>query len=166
MENKVILISCWAKPLRSGAYNAKNPSKEWWGKVVKSLKEKGYIVWQCGQGPEMRLKQADRHLWDMDLWALGEQIKNCNTWISVDNFFPHWALLQFGKPGIVIWGQSDPFIFGHEGNVNILKSESYLRERQFEMWEAATYNAEAFVEPQEVIDKVEEIINTKGEGNE
>ncbi|MFA5031268.1 MAG: class I SAM-dependent methyltransferase, partial [Patescibacteria group bacterium] len=91
MDENTILMSCWAKPLRSGGFNAKNPSKEYWTKLIKLLKEKGYTVWQAGQGAELKLKTADAHIWDKDLWELGEDIKNCKAWISIDNFFHHWA---------------------------------------------------------------------------
>jgi len=155
MKGKTILLSCWAKPLRSGLWNAKSPSEEWWLKLINLLKDKGYQVWQCGQGTEKKLMTADTHIWDKDLWDLGEDIKNCHAWISVDNFFHHWALLQFEKPGIVIWGQSDPEIFGHEGNINLLKDKKYLRPKQFEMWEQATFNIEAFVEPEEVVNNIQ-----------
>lgn len=163
--NKVILISCWAKPLRSGAWNAKNPEKGWWEKLIKSLKNKGYMVWQCGQGTETKLKFVDRYLWDKDLWALGEDIKNCAAWVSVDNFMHHWALLQFKRPGIVIFSQSDPTIFGHEGNVNLLKDQKYLRAKQFELWEAAKHDPDTFVSPEEVVRAVENLISKNDENN-
>jgi hypothetical protein len=163
MHNKTILFSCWAKPLRSGGWNAKNPSKEYWNKLFKLLKEKGYTIWQIGQGAELKLKTADAHIWDKDLWLLGEDIKNCTAWVGIDNFFHHWALLQFKKPGIVLWAQSDPEIFGHDGNINLLKDKKYLREKQFEMWEQATYNPEAFVEPEIVVNELEKLINRGGD---
>jgi ADP-heptose:LPS heptosyltransferase len=163
MSQKIILISCWSKPLRDGKWNAKSPDKSWWIKVVKLLKEKGYIVWQALQGSEIKLNLVDRHLHDMDLWALGEQIKKCDCWISPDNFFHHFALLEFKKPGIVIWSQSDPTIFGHPENINLLKDKKYLRAKQMEMWEAATYNKEAFVEPETVLTEIEKLLNREGE---
>ena len=167
MSKGIILISAWSKPLRDGRWNAKNPSKEWWTKTTKLLKDEGFDVWQCGQGPEIKLKFIDRHLWDKDLWALGEDIKTCSTWISVDNFFQHFAWLQFKKPGIVIWSQSDPEVFGHVNNINLLKDKKHLREKQYEMWEAATYNREAFVEPEEIVKTVKELLeNTINRGED
>jgi hypothetical protein len=58
---------------------------------------------------------------------------------------------DIGKPGIVLWGQSDPLIFGHPENNNLLKDRKYLREKQFWWWEQCDYNAEAFVRPEEII---------------
>ena len=158
-SDKIIILSCWSKPLRNGSWNAKNPDKSWWERLVKLLKTKGYIIWQVLQGSEIKLKLVDRHLHDLDLWILGQNILTCAAWISPDNFFHHWALLQFKKPGVVIWSQSDPTIFGHEGNVNLLKDPKYLRPKQFELWEAAVYDASAFIEPEEVVQAVEKLIN-------
>jgi len=71
--------------------------------------------------------------------------------MSVDSFFQHycWSL---GKPGVVLWGQSDPVIFGHPENVNLLKDRDYLREKQFWLWEQCGFRAEAFVTPDEVLE--------------
>jgi hypothetical protein len=74
----------------------------------------------------------------------------CRTWIGVDSFFQHFCW-DLGKPGIVIWGQSDPNIFGHPENINLLKDRKYLREKQFWLWEQAEYNEEAFVLPVAVL---------------
>jgi ADP-heptose:LPS heptosyltransferase len=87
---------------------------------------------------------------DASLDTLGELLSKCETWISVDNFFPHLANL-YGKKGIVLWGQSDPNIFGYQYNLNLLKSRSYLREKQFDIWEACEPKEDAFLTPQEVL---------------
>lgn len=164
--NKKILLSCWAKPLRNGKMNAKNPNKEWWNELIAMLKEKEYEVWQCGQGEEEKLENVDQHIWNKDLWQLGdEDILGCDVWISVDNFFPHWSLLQFKKPGIVIWGQSDPELFGHPANANLLKDRKYLRPKQFDVWESVEHNPDAFVSPAVVFAEVEKTINKNGGQN-
>ena len=83
---------------------------------------------------------------NLSIEQLSELILQCRTWISVDSFFQHlcWDL---GKPGIVLWGQSDPIIFGHPENINLLKDRKYLRTNQFHIWEQAEYIKEAFVDP-------------------
>jgi len=81
---------------------------------------------------------------------LAELIRQCRTWISVDSFFQHYAW-DLGKRGIVLWGQSDPNVFGHPENINLLKDRKYLREKQFWLWEQTPYIKEAFVSPQEII---------------
>lgn len=79
-----------------------------------------------------------------DLIAWAEKV------IAVDSYLQHlcWYL---GKQAIVLWGQSDSQIFGHPENINLLKSKSFLRHNQFEWWENAKYNPDAFVKPEEVV---------------
>jgi ADP-heptose:LPS heptosyltransferase len=74
----------------------------------------------------------------------------CDSWIAVDNFLPHMAS-YLGVRGIVLWGQSDPKIFGCKENVNLLKHPKYLRKNQFDYWENAEYKKQAFVEPEKVM---------------
>ena len=77
-------------------------------------------------------------------------LKDCVTWIGVDSFFQHLAWDE-GVPGIVLWGPSDPLIFGHKENTNLLKDRSYLVENQFLWWENTEHRADRFVKPKEVL---------------
>jgi hypothetical protein len=88
----------------------------------------------------------------MPLESLLELLKRCETWISVDNFFPHLANLQ-KKAGYVIWGQSDPKIFGYAYNNNLLKDRLFLREKQFDIWECVEYREDVFLTPEEIVKK-------------
>lgn len=63
---------------------------------------------------------------------------------------PHLAW-SIGQPGVAIFGPSDPNIFGHVENINLLKDRRYLRERQFWLWSQYEPNPEAFVDPKVVI---------------
>ena len=76
-------------------------------------------------------------------------IRECDTWISCDSFFQHLGWDE-GKRGIVLWAVSDPLIFGHPENVNLLKSRSCLVENQFLWWEATEHDPDKFVPPDEV----------------
>lgn len=91
-----------------------------------------------------------------------ELARECDTFISVDSFFPHLARHE-GKTGVVVWSVSDPLIFGYPENVNILKDRKYLRKGQFEMWEAQSYSPECFPEPEDVCSAVFGILGGKGE---
>ena len=81
---------------------------------------------------------------------LASLIKECRIWISCDSFIQHFAW-DLGKKGIVLWGPSDPLIFGHPENINLLKDRSYLVEDQFIWWEATEHQNERFVEPEIVL---------------
>jgi hypothetical protein len=73
----------------------------------------------------------------------------------VDSFLQHFCW-SIGVKAIVLWGTSDPLIFGHEENINVLKNRGYLRPNQFDMWEGDPYNPNAFVTPEEVLKIISE----------
>ena len=65
-------------------------------------------------------------------------------------FFPTFSV-DNEKKGIVLWSVSDPNIYGHPENINLIKDRSYLVENQFLWWELVSYNPDAFVKPKEVV---------------
>lgn len=152
---KTIIVSPYSRRLRNGKENPKNFPH--WEEVVSKLKKDGYSVVQVGVIGEVPIKGVDAFQVGLLLKKLSELLKECSTWISVDNFFQHFAYLE-GKKGVVIFGQSDPKVFGHEVNVNLLKDRKYLRDRQFDIWETATYNADVFVTSTDVVNAVKQIV--------
>lgn len=139
----MILIAPYAKALRNGQNNPKN--YPWWPELISLIDEP---IVQIGIDGEQALVEDFRK--NLSLEELEILVLECRKWISVDSFFQHFAW-DIGKPGIVLWGQSDPNIFGHPENINLLKDRKYLREKQFWWWEQCEYNADAFVKPEEVI---------------
>lgn len=142
----MIIISPFSKKLRNGKNNPKN--YPYFKKLLACLAVLGKHVVQVGGEGEEQLTEDFRN--NLSLEELASLIKECDTWISVDSFFQHFAW-DLGKPGIVLWGQSDPNIFGHPENINLLKDRKYLREKQFWMWEQAEYRDDCWVEPEEVL---------------
>lgn len=158
---KRILISPFAKKLRpkNGMEN-NNPNAKnypYWNDVVNLLKEKNYYIIQVGTLGE-ELLPANEHKFNLSLQNLKTLLDTCDTWICVDSFFQHFATYH-NKKGVVIFGKSDPNIFGYERNINLLKSRSFLREDQFNFWDDVIYDKNVFVNPDVVIDAVELIIN-------
>jgi hypothetical protein len=139
----MILISPWAQKLRNGKNNPKN--YPWWPELISMIDE--HIIQVGVDGEEQIVNDFRKNLSLDDLGAL---IKQCKTWISVDSFFQHYAW-YLNKPGIVLWGQSDPNIFGHPENMNLLKDRKYLRHNQFWLWEQTDYREDVFVEPSDII---------------
>jgi hypothetical protein len=82
----------------------------------------------------------------------------CDVWVSIDSFLPHLAAYHHLKRGIVLWGKSDPLIFGYKHNVNLLGGRSYLRAEQFRWWMDEPIDPNVFVGPEVV---VKEILGTK-----
>jgi hypothetical protein len=90
-------------------------------------------------------KEGDEFIIGTSFSELEYIVRGAQKWLSVDNFFHHFCN-SINVPGIVIFGQSDPKIFGHLQNINLLKDRKYLRPDQFGIWESATFNPEAFVD--------------------
>jgi ADP-heptose:LPS heptosyltransferase len=149
----VIIISPYAQKLRNGKNNPKN--YPWWPELVKHLDQP---VVQVGVKGEQQL--VDDFRTNLPMTELAKLVKECATWISVDSFFQHFCW-DLKKPGIVLWSQSDPNIFGHPENVNLLKDRKYLRKEQFWLWEQCDYKKEAFVDPQTVLKHIHKILKDK-----
>jgi len=142
--------------MRNGKQNPKN--YPYWKEVVTLLKNQGYYIIQVGVQDEESIG-ADEFIKGASLDTLKQLIIDCYTWISIDNFFPHLAHL-LDKKGIVVFGKSDPTIFGYKENINLLKDKQYLRSLQFDIWEREEYNGEVFVKPQLIINHVNSVQST------
>lgn len=147
----MILIAPWSKILRNGGNNPKNYPH--WETLVKLLPAP---VVQVGTEGETQLVEDFRK--NLSLGDLATLVKQCTTWVSVDTFFQHYAW-SLEKPGVVLWGQSDPLIYGHEENINLLKSRDYLLTNQFLMWEMIPYRDDCWVSPESVADVVVKLMS-------
>ena len=142
----MILISPYSKKLRNGKMNSKN--YPYWKELIKLINSDNII--QLGVNEEIQLVKDFRK--NLSLKDIKLLIQQCDCWLSVDNFFPHLAH-HVGKSGIVIWGYSDPNIFGYPENLNILKDRSLLRKNQFDIWESCEFNPNVFLSPQIIFNK-------------
>jgi len=142
----MIIISPYAQKLRNGKENPKN--YPYWKELVSLINEP---IIQVGVKDEEQLVDDFRQ--NLSLAELNVLVHQCRTWISVDSFFQHFAW-DIGKYGIVLWGQSDPLVFGHPQNINLLKDRIYLREKQFWMWEQCEYRENVFEDPKKVLEYV------------
>ena len=139
----MIIISPYAKKLREEKIHPKN--YPYWNYVIEKIKEE---IIQVGVEGELQLVSDFRK--NLSMSELKSLILECKTWISVDSFFQHYCW-ELEKPGIVLFGPSDPNIFGHPENINLLKDRKYLREKQHWLWEQCDFDENAFVKSNEVI---------------
>lgn len=146
----MIIISPWARNTTEGKPSPKN--YPYWEAVVSGLGKAGYEITQLSCSGEPDVPGA-RRVNDLSLEKLAEFMKTCDTWISVDNFFHHMAW-SIGQPGIVIFGSSDPNIFGHTENINLLRDRRFLKVRQFGLWSQEKPYPEVFVGPEAVVNAV------------
>lgn len=149
----MIIISPYAQKLRNGKINPKN--YPYWQELVEQLYKNKYEIVQVGVEGEEQLVPDFRK--NLPLSELAELVNECDTWISVDSFFQHFCW-DLKKPGIVLWSQSNPEIFGHPENINLLKDKKYLRPNQFHIWEQCDYIKEAFVEPDQVVKHLYDLV--------
>lgn len=145
----MIILSPYSKFMRNGQKHPKN--YPYWEEVINKIKEP---IVQVGVEGEFQLVDDFRK--NLPLDQLAQLINECKTWMSCDSFFQHFCW-DLGKKGIAIFGQSDPNIFGHPENINLLKDRKYLREKQFWIWEQAEFKEDAFVEPTIVIDALKSL---------
>ena len=132
---------------------------------IRKLNPKNYSYWeeligkidepiiQVGIEGEKQLVPDFRK--NLPIAELRKLLKECRIWIGVDSFFQHLAWDE-GKKGIVLWGPSDPLIFGHPENINLLKDRSYLVDNQFIWWEATEHRNDRFVKPKEILKYLKE----------
>ena len=149
-----ILISPFSKTMRNGKENPKN--YPYWEEVVRLLQEKGHEVIQLKYGNEKDVPECKSIMSYSSVKVAETILDTADTFICVDNFLQHLAHYK-GKRGVVIWGKSDPLLFGYAENVNLLKDRKFLRNHQFEAWDAEEFDAKVFVDPQIVVDSVEKI---------
>jgi len=154
----MIIISPYSRALRNGLPD--NPKNYPYFQELIDLILKEYplqTIIQVGVNGEERLNNT-KTMFSQSLKNLKNLLNICDLFISVDNFFHHLAS-SVGKKGIVIFGPSDPLIFGDVNNINLLKDRKYLREKQFEWYENTKYNKEAFIEPEIVMDSIRRVLD-------
>ena len=150
-----ILISPYSKPLRNGERNPKNYPE--WNMLAQLFKNQGWEMFQFTVPNEYIIHSDVSMIIPLELYEIKNILSDYDTFISVDNFFPHLAA-YYNFPGFVLWGKSDPKIYGHEIHTNILKSRDYLRPDQFRIWEQTTYEPDAFMHPSLVVRKIKETL--------
>ena len=154
-----IALAPYAAKLPTGSRNPKD--YPYFAEVVALLNANEHEVIQLGVKGENRIEGVSQFIQSWPLGKLVEVVQDCDSWVSVDTWLPHFCWLHRLRPGVVIWGQSDSRIWGHPENVNLTKSPVYLRQYQFAPWYEAVFNPEAFVEPEEVVRAVDELVLSK-----
>ena len=147
----LIIIQCEAKKLRNGKRTAKDYP------YFKKLISMFPVEWNIIQvGLECDTQYVPDFRKGLSMKELKKLANSCDIWISIDSFWPHlcWTL---GKPGIVLFGVSDPNIFGHKENINLLRDRKNLRRLQFDLWENVEYNPNVFVTPDIVLKYINKI---------
>lgn len=145
-----IVLAPYAQKLRPPQQQLPNPKNyPYFPELITLLKE--YKIIQIGIAGEAQLVDDFRQ--NRPLKEIESLVQETNFFLSVDSFLPHLAH-HIGKTGVVLWGQSDPNIFGYSDNLNLLKDRSFLLPNQFGIWEAPKFNPDAFMDAQAVFKRI------------
>ena len=126
--------------------------------MIKSL---GYTVVQIGRKGEDQLQGVDDYWWSLSLKELQKRISDCRCWISVDNFLQHMCnSMDTIVPGVVIWAESDPTLFGYSYNRNVLKSQKFLRPNQFDVWHGVKQKEFMFEKADKVFEHITKFLQS------
>jgi ADP-heptose:LPS heptosyltransferase len=139
----MIMISAWAKTLPDNKHNPKN--YPYWPELIRLLPAP---IVQVGITGETQLVPDFRS--NLNLTELAALIKSSDFWISCDSFVQHYAW-DLGKPGVVLWGPSDPIIYGHPENFNITKGREFQCKDQFLMWHLIENRMDWWMSPEQVV---------------
>ena len=156
---KQVVISPFAQLLRNGKENPKN--FPYWKELVQLMVQSNIKVIQIGSAKDKPIEGVTEFKQNLKFIEIKDLIAKSDTWISVDSFLQHLCAYYKSPRGIVIFGKSDPKIFGYTRNINMLKSERFLRKHQMWLWEQEDFNAEVFVTAQEVMRALSKILDDK-----
>ena len=129
-DKPVIFIQCYGArltfdPEKGPITTNKDWNKESWVKLVKYLSKNYYVIQLGGRGEEQIPGCAWYMLGGCSLRQSAALIKNCLTYVTIDSFTNHVGA-SVGKPGIVLFGRSNPVIAGHTINKNLYVPDSCI----------------------------------------
>jgi len=105
-----------------GAAKRRTQVKDWfknkWESLVSGIQGLGYKVYQVGGQEDERIEGCDKYFLGIDYRLTMALLEKSRGFVSVDTFLGH-AGHAIGKKGVVLFGPSDPFFFGHDSNINI-----------------------------------------------
>lgn len=152
---KKVIISPYSKQLPFKDENPKN--YPYWPELVNILKEHDCYITQLIFSKEKAIKNVDTFLISPSNISIKESLEENDFFICVDTAFQHIAN-YYDKTGVVIWGPSDPLLFGYKDNVNILKSRKGLRKNQYGQWFDESFNIKLFPKPEKVFETIKHLI--------
>ena len=142
-----------AAPTFNGPLNPK--TYPFWEDLVIELQKIDTVVQLARVGDKALVEDVRRTYSPVDMAQL---MTECSCWVSIDTFIPKFAR-YFNKRGVVIFGPTDPLIFGIPENINLLKDRSYLRPDPDAPWGDEVNDPEKFVTVDVVVAAVKELLN-------
>ncbi len=151
----MILILPYAQKLQNDRENPKN--YPYWDDLVSLLINDYDEIIQIGLPGEIKINGVSEFKLRPSFNEIEKIVDNCEFWISVDSFLQHLIHnMKDRKTGVVLWSLSNPNIFGYNYNLNILKDPKYLRPDQYNIWEQAIYNPDAYLDAKTIDNLIKE----------
>ncbi len=154
--NKQVIISPFSRPTHlTNKPSPKDFPKDYWKVIIDDLRAKGVKTIQIGVEGEDDLgcNNFIKGAAPSELLVL---LKNSDLFLAIDNFLPHFAYFYKFYHGIVLFGQSNPQLFGYNEYTNLFVDKKYFRvgREQYRYYEDCKYIKEAFVEPNVVLNEI------------
>jgi hypothetical protein len=127
-----------------------------WNILIDNLKEAGYKVVQFKFKNEPSYNNVDEVI-TPSFPTIVELLKDPDSYlISNDSFIPHLLNVYLPtKKNFVLFGCTNPDIYGYSQNINILKSKSFLVENQFTVLKDLQPNKNMWIEPIFILEIIE-----------
>ncbi len=157
-------------------------NKDWflerWEKLTRFLSKRFEVVQVGGQFEKEIPGCACYLLGKTSLRQTAALLKHCKTFVSIDSFVGHCGP-AVGKAGVVLFGRSNPYIAGHDMNINMFVEgscefndlhcgrpqgyfgDSKLYRGQMKPWSCPTRSCMQAIEVEEVVESVMELIKEK-----
>lgn len=131
-----------------------NPSpKDYpWPRELAELLEKEHELIQVGGNGDEKIAKDFRK--NLSFTEVSNLIRQSDTGVCVDSYLQH-HFWYAGRIAVVVFGISDPIIFGHPENINLLKDRKFLRPNQFDLYYLDQYRPDSYVPPQEILTAIE-----------
>ena len=79
-----------------------------------------------------------------------------DTFVTIDSFLPHFCAYHKLKYGVVLWGKSNPDLFGYKHNINLHNNR--FRKDQFLWWVGVPHEKEDFVKPDIILQNLQSML--------
>lgn len=89
-----------------------------WRRVVQGLREDGFLVLQTGKPEDTYIEGSFSLLGLTDPGTFIGLVRRAEIVITPDTFAMHAAYLT-GTPAVVLWGPTDPAVYGYPGHVHL-----------------------------------------------
>lgn len=148
-----VIINPYAKRLLDGRTSPKD--YPYWNELI-SMAGNSYQFTQIGLPGEPIINGVTSAYLGVNLCRIKEVTMEHDMFVAIDSFLPHLCHL-YNIRGVVIFGLSDPNLFGYSENINLLKDRKYLRVRQFACWGEEQYNPDVFISPEKVVEAMDRL---------